>query len=169
MKRSVSVWQMVGFIFTGVFGSLLHFLYDWTGQNPVVGAFSAVNESVWEHMKLLFFPMLVFSFIEYRFIGKEYSNFWCTKAIGTVVGLALIPTLYYTYTGSLGIQIDLINIAIFFIAAAAVFWLETKLLQKGIPHCRFPAVALGALVFTGLVFVMLTYFPPALPIFLPPQ
>ena len=165
MKKSISFWQMLGFIFTGVGGTLLHFLYDWTGQNPVIGAFSAVNESIWEHMKLLFFPMLIFSFIEFTRIGKEYPNFWCVKLIGNLVGLTLIPALYYTYTGALGVSADWFNIAIFFIAAAAVYWLETKLLQSRWPRCQYPAVALGTLLLLGIVFVMLTFYPPNLPLF----
>ena len=156
---------MIGFIITGVAGTLLHFLYDWTGQNPVVGAFSAVNESVWEHMKLLFFPMLVFSFLEYATVGKGYPNFWCVKLMGTLVGLTVIPVLYYTYTGALGLSADWFNITIFFIAAATVYWLETKLLQKKIPHCPFPAPAVAGLLGLGVIFVMLTYYPPNLPLF----
>ena len=165
MKKSISFWQMVGFIATGVGGTLLHFLYDWSGQHPVVGAFSAVNESIWEHMKLLFFPMLVFSLIEYSRIGKDYPNFWCVKLIGTLMGLTVIPVIYYTYTGALGVSADWFNIAIFFIAAAAVYWLETKLLQNSRPRCTFPAVALGTLLLIGVVFVMLTYYPLNLPLF----
>lgn len=165
VKKSISFWQMVGFIFTGVGGTLLHFLYDWTGQSPVVGAFSAVNESVWEHMKLLFFPMLLFSAVEYSRIGKQYPNFWCVKLLGKMLGLVVIPTVYYTYTGALGIHADWFNIAIFFIAAAAVYWLETKLLQKGSPQCPKPKIALGILLLLGVMFVMLTYHPLNIPLF----
>lgn len=165
MKKSISFWQMVGFIAAGVGGTLLHFLYDWSGQHPVVGAFSAVNESVWEHMKLLFFPMLVFSLIEYSRIGKDYPNFWCVKLIGTLMGLTVIPVIYYTYTGALGVSADWFNIAIFFITAGAVYWQETRLLQNNRPRCTFPAVALGTLLLIGVVFVMLTYHPLNLPLF----
>lgn len=165
MKKSISFWQMVGFIAAGVGGTLLHFLYDWSGQHPVVGAFSAVNESIWEHMKLLLFPMLVFSLIEYSRIGKDYPNFWCVKLIGTLMGLTAIPVLYYTYTGALGVSADWFNIAIFFITAGAVYWLETRLLQNSRPRCTFPAVALGTLLLIGVVFVMLTYHPLNLPLF----
>lgn len=42
------------FIFISVLGVLLHFTYEWAGDNAVVGLFSAVNESTWEHLKLLF-------------------------------------------------------------------------------------------------------------------
>ena len=165
MKKSISVWQMIGFIFVGILGTLLHFLYDWTGQNPVVGAFSAVNESIWEHMKLLFFPMLVFATWEYFRIGKEYPGFWWVKLLGTVVGLILIPSIYYTYTGALGVEADWFNIAIFFLAAAAVFWLEARLLKKGLPRWPRPGIALGGLLLLTVIFIMLTYTPPQLPVF----
>ena len=40
-----------------VLGTLAHFVYDWSGQNSFIGLLTPVNESTWEHMKLLFFPM----------------------------------------------------------------------------------------------------------------
>lgn len=167
MKKSIGVWQMLGFIFTGVMGTLLHFLYDWSGQNPVVGAFSAVNESVWEHTKLLFFPMLVYAVLEYWTVGRADPNFWGVKAMGSLLGIGLITALYYTYTGSLGINVDWFNIAIFFIAAAVVFWVEAKLLKSGRLNL-LPLAGVGLLIFMGLLYIMLTFYPPELPLFQPP-
>ena len=59
MKKSLNLWQLAGFIFTGVAGVLLHFLFEWTGKSIFVAPFAAVNESIWEHMKLLFVPMFL--------------------------------------------------------------------------------------------------------------
>ena len=73
MKKLYS-WQIGGLVFTLLVGSLLHFLYDWT-NSPVVAVFSAVNESTWEHLKLLFFPTFVFSVVESKFLLKHYPNF----------------------------------------------------------------------------------------------
>lgn len=50
-----------GFLFTSVLGTLSHFFYDWSGRNPLAALISPVNESIWEHMKLLFFPSLLWS------------------------------------------------------------------------------------------------------------
>ena len=61
MRRRLFFWELAGFLFTGALGVLPHFLYEWSGGNTLAAAFSAVNESTWEHMKLLFFPMFVFS------------------------------------------------------------------------------------------------------------
>ena len=168
MKRAVSYWQMAGFIFTGVLGTFLHFLFDWTGGSTAAALISAVNESIWEHLKLLFYPMTLFAVIEYFFWGKDYKSFWCIKLIGTLTGLVLIPVLYYTYTGILGVSADWFNIAIFFIAAGAVYWVETKLFQKGFscPMGTKPAVILLLLI--GAVFIVFTFAPPEIPLFQDP-
>ncbi|MBR5155491.1 MAG: hypothetical protein IKW62_03275, partial [Clostridia bacterium] len=86
MKKSLYTWQIIGFIFTCIAGVILHFLFDWTKNSVIVAPFSAVNESIWEHMKLLFFPLLAFAFVENQYIGKKYKSFWCVKLIGIVSG-----------------------------------------------------------------------------------
>ena len=66
MDRSVRLWQLFGFGVTALGGTLLHFLYDWLGGALWVTPFSGVNESTWEHMKLLFWPMLLFAVVQSR-------------------------------------------------------------------------------------------------------
>lgn len=168
MKHSLSSWQKIGFIFTSISGVLFHFLFDWTGGSILVAPFSAVNESIWEHMKLLFFPMFVFSLIESRYIGKEYKNFWCAKLVGISIGIALIPVLYYTVKGIFGASPDWFNITIFFIAAAVSYFIETKLLSKDLIKCQSPATALLVLWLLAFTFVLLTFFPPHIPLFKDP-
>lgn len=168
MKRSLTFWSYAGFVFVSVVGTLLHFAYDWLGQSAVVGVFSAVNESIWEHMKLLYVPLMLFAVIESRFIATKYENFWCVKLVGTGLGLLVIPLLYYTYTGALGVSADWFNIAIFFIATAVVFWVESRLLHGGC-GCRVPPkAAIALLVGVGVLFVVFTFLPPHIPLFRDP-
>ena len=54
MKRTVWLWELVGLAYVSLVGTVLHFLYDWLGGAVWVAPFSGVNESTWEHMKLLF-------------------------------------------------------------------------------------------------------------------
>ena len=61
MKKSIVLWQLAGFAVTSFAGTILHFLYDWTGESLLVAPFSGINESTWEHMKLLFWPMFVYA------------------------------------------------------------------------------------------------------------
>lgn len=162
------LWQAAGFIFTSVLGTLLHFAFDWSGQNAAVALFSAVNESIWEHMKLLYYPMFLFSLIQYRGWGKTTPGFWWVKLAGILLGLTLIPLIYAAYTGILGVSVDWFNIAIFFIAAGAAYWLEYRAFRRG-RVCRYsPRIAFGLVCLIGVVFTLMTFFPPRIPFFRDP-
>ena len=167
MDKPIPQWQIGGFVFTAVLGTLLHFLFDWTGGNVVAALFSAVNESIWEHMKLLYYPMLLFAFWEYRFWGQEIPGFWCIKLAGTLLGLGLIPVIYYVYTGIGGVNADWFNVTIFFLAAGAALWTETKLFQKGAlwGSCKLAPILL---LLIGVAFTLLTFWPPRIPLFRDP-
>jgi len=52
MKSKLFKFELLGFVFCCILGTLSHFFYDWSGQNIIVGMFCPVNESVWEHLKL---------------------------------------------------------------------------------------------------------------------
>ena len=159
---------MVGFMFTGILGTLLHFAFEWTGNSVIAALVSAVNESIWEHTKLLFYPMVLFALIQYKVWGREVADFWCIKLVGILAGLILIPVLYYTYSGILGISADWFNITIFFIAAAAAYFLETKLFQRD-HSCRIPAwAAIAVLCVLAAVYTVLTFYPPEIPFFRDP-
>lgn len=168
MRNKLLYWQIAGFLFTGIAGTLLHFLYDWSNQNIFVASFSAVNESIWEHMKLLFVPMFIFAVLERQFIGTPYENFWCVKLVGILMGIILIPMLYYTYTGISGMSKDWINIAIFFISAVATYLLEIWLFRNTPSFCISPLLALFILCLIALTFVILTFIPPKIPLFQAP-
>lgn len=168
MKRSILKWQVAGFIFTSILGVVLHFLFDWSNQNIVVASFAAVNESVFEHMKLLFVPMFLFSLVQSRYIGKEYDNFWCVKLLGIVLGVLLIPVLYYTINGIFGITPDWVNIAIYYIAAAIVYLAETWMFRKSNITYKSPVTALAILWLIALLFVVWTFKTPQIPLFKDP-
>jgi len=167
MKRDIFLWQLVGFAVTSFGGTLLHFLYDWTNQSLLIAPFSGVNESTWEHMKLLFFPLFLFALIQSRFF-KDRKNFWCIKLIGIGAGLLLIPVLFYTLNGIFGQTPDWLNISIFFLSAASAFILEAKLLKQDTLRCSCPRLALSALCFIALLFVLFTFAPPHIPLFADP-
>ena len=168
MEKSLKLWRKADFVFTGVLGVILHFLYEWTNNSFFVAPFSAVNESTWEHMKLLFYPMVVFSFIEYKLVGKSYKNYWCVKVIGLLVGLTVIPYIYYTYTGALGVSADWFNITIFFIAAAVSYFVETRLFVNGFPPFCSKKIGFVILFLIFALFVVFTFVQPKIPIFIDP-
>ena len=169
MGGRVARWQLGGFLFVCAAGTALHFLYQWSGESVAAAPFAAVNESVWEHMKLLFWPMLLWAGAERAVLGGYSRGFWPAKALGTLLGLALIPALYYTYTGALGVSVMWVDIAIFFVAAAAAFLAETRMLARDW-RCRggarAPALVLPLLL--PAAFILCTFVPPRVPLFRDP-
>ena len=166
MKKDLFLWTFGGFVFTFLGGTLLHFIYDWTNKSILAAPISAVNESTWEHMKLLFFPMFIFALIQSWFF-KDFNNFWCIKLIGILTGLILIPVLFYTINGIFGKTPDFINISIFFIAAAIVFIIETYLF-KNYYCCKSPYIAFLIIFFIGILFIIFTFSAPRIPLFQDP-
>ena len=167
MKRTVWMWELFGFAFTALGGTLLHFLYEWLGEAVWIAPFSGVNESTWEHMKLLFWPMFIFLIIE-SFFFRDYESFLSVKLCGTLLGLLLIPIIFYTYNGAVKKSPDWLNIAIFFISAAIAYAYETRRLNRGDVRCRSPLASAIALSLIALLFVIFTFNTPRLGIFKDP-
>ena len=167
MKRSVGLWQFMGFAVTSLMGTVLHFLYDWLGGAVWIAPFSGVNESTWEHMKLLFWPMLLFAAVQ-SFSFRAWENFWCVKLRGTLLGLFLIPTLFYTYNGVVGKSPDWLNIAIFFVSATVAYIYEHRLFRAEKPRCQGSKAALAILVGVAFLFVLFTFITPRLGMFRDP-
>ena len=164
MKQASSLWQWAGFALTTLGGTLLHFLYDWTGGSILVSPFSGVNESTWEHMKLLFCPLFLFALVQRPFF-KDQKNYWCVKLAEILLGLLLIPVMFYTYNGVFGKSPDWINIAIFYISAALVFIFEWWAFKRDRLLCEHPQLALAAICLISVLFVVFTFAPPQIPLF----
>ena len=167
MKRDIDFFQLIGFFTVSILGVILHFLYDITGST-IAALFSGVNESTWEHMKLLFFPMFIFSVVEYFIIGKIYKKFWCIKLKGCLLGLLLIPVIFYTLRGIFGVTLDFINIAIFFISAAAAFIYETKQFKNDTKFCKSEKASFIIFCIITILFFVFTFSPPYIPLFQDP-
>ena len=116
------------FIFISILGVLLHFTYEWSGDNPAVGLFSAVNESTWEHLKLIFFPMLLLTMIEFLWSHIQEKplpeNYLPARTIGILSGMAFIVVVFYTLNGVLGRNYEILNIALYF--AGVIYALRTE-------------------------------------------
>ena len=167
MKRSIGLWELWGFSTVSLSGTLLHFLYDWLGKAAWIAPFSGVNESTWEHMKLLFWPMFIFAIVQ-SFFFRERKDFWCVKLRGILIGLSLIPIFFYTYNGVIGKSPDWINIAIFFISAAIAYFYETRLFVREKTPCAAPKIALLTICAIALAFTVFTFKTPEIEIFRDP-
>jgi len=167
-KTLILRYELFGMLFSSLLGGLLHFTFEFSGYNPIVGAFSAVNESVWEHLKLGFWPILLFTFIEYRGIKKQTNNFFLAKTAGAYAIILVIPVIFYSYTSITGESIFMIDILSFIIAVIIGQFLSYKILTyKQLPK-NSKWVSLIALAILAILFVVFTFYPPHLPPFQDP-
>ena len=180
------------FFFISILGVLLHFTYEWSGDNPAVGLFSAVNESTWEHLKLIFFPMLLLTMIEFLWAHiKEKplpGNYLPARTVGILSGMAFIVVVFYTLNGVLGKNYEFLNIALYFAGVIYALRIENRLLNKSIfitssnansnsktPQasanintCINDYTAMSILAILAVAFFAFTNYPPELGIFADP-
>ena len=167
-SKKVLVYEIVGTVFIVFLGSALHFTYELSGKLAIVGTFSAVNESVWEHLKLAFWPSLIWLLIEYLPLKKLTNNFLMSKTLGTYLMVVLIPIVFYSYTSITGESIFAIDITTFIVAVVAGQVISYYLFKKNQFSRIADKVALVMLIALGVSFIIFTFFPPHLPIFQDP-
>lgn len=161
-------WQIYGFFFTILFGTLLHFVYGWSGQNEIVGIFAPVNESTWEHLKLLFMPMLAFTIFELFTYGKMIPCLLTIRFLSILVGIVTIIVTFYTYTGIIGENFLPADIATFILGIFAAYCFSFRRLQKRDSFRKMRRFGLIGMVVLLICFVFFTFSPPHLGLFQDP-
>ncbi len=150
-------------------GSFFHFIYEWSGNCALIAVIAPINESVFEHLKLVFVPFVLWWSLYYIFKGDRYGvdiNRWFTSMLlGLVVSMLLIPMFFYFYTGILGVNhIIFVDITIFLIALALGSFVARHyyIYGKGINW----KIAIAITVILFFIFVYLTFSPPNIPFFI---
>lgn len=168
MNKKIFRLELIGFIFVSVLGTLCHFIFEWSGYNRIIGMVVPVNESTWEHLKLLFFPYLIWSVIQYV-ITKEKAGIIFSKAIGAIIGMTAIVSFYYTYTGIIGRNIEWLNILSFFIGVLAAFICDYILMRtEKFTSVFYDCVGTGIFIAFIILFFLFTTAPPFIPLFKDP-
>lgn len=160
-------WILIGVPILFIIGSIMHFLYNILWESPVVGLFAPINESIWEHSKMVVWPIILWWSIYYCFRGKEYeinANKWFTSAfVALVTALITMPLLYYFYTGAFGVELLWVDILIllFAVSFGQLLGLHTYRYGSGL-NAKLILIVLGVIV---LLFLLFTFFPPHIPLF----
>lgn len=169
MKLSLKKTETVSFFIASILGVLFHFVYDWTGENPIAGIFFPMNESTWEHLKLIFFPVSLLAIIEYFILGNGYKNFVVIKFLSVLLGMAVTVVLFYTYTGIYGKNSDALNILIYFISMALAYVFSYRWIRSQKMWAVPAKVGLWGFVILMLLFFLFSLFPPSIALFQPPD
>ena len=157
---------VIGAILTIILGTISHFVYEWSGNNFFVGLFFPVNESTWEHMKLIFFPMFAYALLGGKRVEEQYPCIYDAMFTGILVGLAMIPVLFYTYTGILGFNVDWLNILVYVISVIVAYVMVYKVAKD----CRGRESKLLRYIMYALLlaFMIFTVYSPEIGLFAKP-
>jgi hypothetical protein len=165
MDRKILIWEIGGFFFILLFGTGLHFVFELSNFWKPVALFAAVNESTWEHLKMVFWPGLFFFLVEYHFLKGRVTNFWIAKALCLYLMPLVITIGWYSAVAILGKNLFSVNIALFVGAILVGQFVSYRFLTaKKIPALD-PRYAVIAIILLTLAFASFTYFPPKLFLF----
>lgn len=166
--KGLKSYIIKGIIFISVLGTLLHFAYEWSGNNFFVGLFTPVNESIWEHTKLLFFPMLLYSLYINKKISNQYPFISSAMILGMLSGVLLIIDLFYTYSGIVGFHTPPVDISIFYISVIMSFYIVYKTAVKYTKNNYSTILKILQLALICF-YIIFTFSPPDIPLFVNPE
>ena len=158
MQDTKAFWLSVnGFFAVSIMGTLFHFLYEISGGCALAGMFAPINETPFEHLKLLFFPFALWGILEYFVYGRRTKGFFFSKALGVTVGMIFILCAFYLYSSILNRTILTVDILIFVVSVVIAFALSLPFMFL----IRFKSelydeLGVGVLVLEALMFWLVT-------------
>ncbi|MFX1388303.1 MAG: DUF6512 family protein [Promethearchaeota archaeon] len=169
MKNTILKWEVLGIIFVVAIGGLFHFMFQLLNYWGPSGIIFPVNESVWEHLKLPYWPLIIFSLIEYFLIKEKANNFIIGKTVSFLISIGTILVIFYSYTAILGTELLIVDILSFVIGVIIGQFVSYKILTREQLSTWLIYASWIVFIGFGLIFAIFTYFPPALPIFQDPE
>lgn len=171
MDKKLFKYELIGFIFVNILGTLNHFVYDWSGNNILVALFCPVNESVWEHLKLLYFPFIIYTIFEaVKIIDKDKLNsFLFGKTLGILVGMFSTLAVHYVYNGATGKESMVMDILSFIIGILIAFFISYIITKNAIGNSIPKFLTITLLLLQGIILIIFTFIPPYLPLFMDSQ
>ena len=156
MDQALFIWISIIVIF--LLGSLSHFLYDLSHENKILGLFTAVNESTWEHVKIAITPTIIWSLIDGYIYGVN-PNYFAAKLASLLIFSFFIPLVFYSYTRAAKKPILPIDIATFLVAIIlAQFVFLVIVNQPAIPYWATYLSTIACFIYFGC-YMTLTLMP----------
>ncbi len=161
MKKTKIIGALVSFILS----IILHFIYGWF-PNSIIGIAAPVNESIWEHMKLIVSSTLLFSILEFFMYRKKniaYNNFLLSYAISCILGVFIYLILYIPLNDIFGhkayIAISLLFLIFIFIQVISYYIMNRVKINYG------NELGILLIIIIYFIFGYLTYHPPKINMF----
>ncbi len=166
--RKFKLLEITGAIFTYLFAVLLHFVYDLTDGSILSIVFGAVNESVWEHVKIFSVGFILWSFIELLWLKPPFRKFVVAKTLSLYILIVSIIVFFYTYnlfTDGPILILDIIS-SVFFVIFS--YYMSYRLTTEENDLKDYFLVAVMLMMMFFVMFFSFSLFPPKLDLFKDP-
>lgn len=166
-RGSLLIYEIAGFFFVAFLGSFLHFAYELSGSNVLVSVIAAVNESVWEHLKLAYWPAVFYMILELALLRNLPRNFMAAKAAGILSMPLVIVVGYYVYTAFLPESLA-VDIGLFLAAIAVGQIIGYKLMRRSGWGGWLNLLGAAVLIIMAVAFISFTFNAPRIDLFRDP-
>jgi len=168
-KKIIKIWYIVGGIAIFALGGLWHFVFAWTDGWAPIGWLFPVNESVWEHIKLMFWPALIFYGIESIFLYKKTNNYLFAKAITFYFIPFMSISIFYLVYGATGFENFIFDTIVLGLLTAASQFISYRIVtSEPIAEKKYLIIMIIAIILVILlatVLIVFTYVTPHIPLF----
>jgi hypothetical protein len=166
----IQSWILTGIPVLFLIGWVMHYVYEWSGNLILVGIFAPINESIWEHLKLTFWPMLIWWFAGYLIYRKSSSTpntaLWFSScALAMLVCPLVIMSFFYTYTGALGLESLILDIFSLLLGLTVAQTFSLHIYRHASFNRYWLIVAAAILVLLAAAFTIFTFDPFYIPVF----
>lgn len=150
--------KIINVVFLFLLSFLWHFMYDWF-SNTIFALVFPVNESIWEHMKIIYYCLLMGSILEFVLCKKnniKINNFYIEAMVKSILGVIFYLIIFIPFYLWLG-ESMLISISLMLITYIFMEYIGYKILtgeEMNINILPVIIIALGC-----IMFVILTFYP----------
>ena len=150
--------KIINVVFLFLLSFLWHFMYDWF-SNTIFALVFPVNESIWEHMKIIYYCLLMGSILEFVLCKKnniKINNFYIEAMVKSILGVIFYLIIFVPFYLWLG-ESMLISISLMLITYIFMEYIGYKILTGEEMNINILPVII--IVLGCIMFVILTFYP----------
>ncbi len=163
-KKLFLILESAGTVIVFIIASFLHFLYDLT-PSSLTALLGAVNESIWEHMKIFAIAYTFYSFAELLWARPNLKRFTVAKAVGLYVMVSAVPLIYYSYTFFTQKSLFIVDLLTGLLSVGLGFLVSYKLYNSERKIEKYFFTSLMMLFLMLMAVVCFTFYPPQTELF----
>ena len=167
-RRALAISEAAGCAVIYAAAVFLHFFYPLSGGSPLSILYGAVNESVWEHLKIFTAGYIGYALLQLCWLRVPFKRYAAAKCAGLYALMLGIAGFHYLYTAVIGRSIPAVDVISSAVIVVLAQLLSYRLITADDRIEDYFAPALMLLLLYYLMFFSFTIFPPKLGLFRDP-